>query len=508
MPRKAKPDKCQHRDLYIDCSPEARESGFERRNPQQRLAAATSSGRVTSRSQYATDEAVFNDPQTFPGPLVLPGEALAIDPEDSPQSFKSWHQTVNHYGIRVSEGRNTLYVIPPPEVTDEVKNLMAGWVDPVVPRGEKTPGVPKDLDSPGVDDLCDYLGAFYHAMEIRKFEPGFRFISWDSDAKSNPEKSEQRIGLATPGPAPEVVGVKYRPSIDGIAKGQLNLNDILDAMIPRVPPDAHAIVMMVDQDLYEDEDDDFCCGRAYGGSRVCVVATFRYHPCLDRYAGISLEHSWPASHCRSYADELCDVSQPPAKKAKGTGSPIVRRDNSTPMGAAVEAANGKMVPRTKMDCYGLWFGRAARTISHEIGHCVTLDHCVYFACVMQGTAGMAEDMRQAPYCCPVCIEKLSNNLCVLQGHGGPSIDTQRAWIRGQHRAMLEFCRNWSHVGMFAGLAAWLEKRLDAMGGLECDGETVSLDEQADNTTAATAEPQRLTKGTASSKLFAQWLGEE
>lgn len=510
MPRKART--CTHRDIYIDCSPEARECGFERPPAGKRLAAATSSGRVAASSQhYATPETLFSDGEVFPGPLVLPDELLAIEPKHHSQSFKSWHQSANYYGMRVTKRRNAIYVIPPPEVTDEVKDLMAGWLDPVVPRGESVRGMPKDLEQPTVDDLCDYLGAFYHGMEIRKLEPGFRWVAWDgNNSKSESNEPERpRIGLATPAPTSEVVGVQYRPSIDGIATQQVNLNDVLDAMIPLVPADAHSIVMMIHHDLYEDEDDDFCCGRAYGGSRVCLVTTFRYHPCLDRYAGINTEHSWPAAHCKSYVEALCRTSPPPAKRARGADSPpshmVIRRNPSTPLGAAIESSRGKLAPRTRADYHGLWFSRAARTISHEIGHCVTLDHCIYFACVMQGTASIVEDMHQPPYCCPVCIEKLSYNMCVL---GGPAkskstVELQRAWIRGQHRALAEVCRKWSHVGMFAGLGGWLEKRLAAV---DVDGE----DDEDEVVYMGTrpADEDGSAKGAASSKLFAQWLDDD
>lgn len=460
--------KCQHQKIYVDCAPGAQASGFERPPAPKRLAAATASGRLTANYQYATAEEDFNNGEIFPGPLALPNDAVCLEGEEPASSFKSWKQIVKSYGIGVTNDRKTIYVIPPPEVTSEVADLMSGWSNVHVPAGEESPDVPEELIPPRIDDLCDLLGEFYHGMPVKKFEGTFRWRLWN-DTKRR-QKTERRLGLETPDPKPELFGVKYRPSLDGIAKQQLHLNDILDAMLPRVPSDAHAIVMMIDYDLYEDEEDDFCCGRAYGGSRVCIVSSLRYHPRLDYYAAIELEHMWPASHCQTYVDWFCSESQPPVKRAKDAAVPVVKTNTKLALGAAVQAAKKTMIPKTVDDYNALWFSRVARTLSHEIGHCLTLGHCVYFSCMMQSTGGMAEDVRQPPYLCPICLEKLSYNLSTLVS-GSSMIDRQRLWILGQHKSMKEYCRKWTNVGMFAGFEAWLGKRIEAMeGGTEQESE--------------------------------------
>jgi len=35
--------------------------------------------------------------------------------------------------------------------------------------------------------------------------------------------------------------------------------------------------------------------------------------------------------------------------------------------------------------------RAAKTVTHELGHCLLIDHCVVYECLMNGTANLAED---------------------------------------------------------------------------------------------------------------------
>lgn len=85
---------------------------------------------------------------------------------------------------------------------------------------------------------------------------------------------------------------------------QLNLNDLLDHAISILPSDAYALLLLVQHDLYEDDDDDFCVGRAYGGSRVAVVSCARYRPELDGHAGVDVSggHCWPGSHCERFVE--------------------------------------------------------------------------------------------------------------------------------------------------------------------------------------------------------------
>lgn len=246
---------------------------------------------------------------------------------------------------------------------------------------------------------------------------------------------------------------------DGAFIAQLNLNDIIDAAISMLPSNAYAILLLVDHDMYEDEDDDFCCGRAYGGSRVAVVQTARYNPVLDVHVGLDHSHMWPFSHCKAFVDEILvpeDVVAQPATKQQ------LDRSRSGPMGAAVDAALADIDRSENFEAQALWFARLARTVSHELGHCFGIAHCVYYACNMQGSAGLKEDARQPPYLCPVCEAKVCHAMIGELHDGGEK--EKKEWVRKRCEVLSNFCEKMdeSNMGaaMWKGMGAWADKRLD------------------------------------------------
>ena len=243
---------------------------------------------------------------------------------------------------------------------------------------------------------------------------------------------------------------------------QLNLDDILDALIGTLPGDAYAIVLLVDHDIYESEDDDFCCGRAYGGSRVSVVQTARYNPALDVHEGLNRSHMWPLSHCKDFVDALCAVEDVEPRRPSAAQ---VKRSAVGPMRRAVDAAaafaSGE--PHAQ-SARALWFSRLARTVSHELGHCLGVAHCPSFACNMQGTANMKEDIRQPPYLCPMCEAKVGH--AVVKELRGGKDDAQKIWVAERCEVLRKFCAGLEPLGMdslmWRGLDGWLEERAKTM----------------------------------------------
>jgi archaemetzincin len=54
--------------------------------------------------------------------------------------------------------------------------------------------------------------------------------------------------------------------------------------------------------------------------------------------------------------------------------------------------------------------RAAKVAVHELGHVLTIKHCVFYRCVMNGSNSVAEMDAQPLHACPVCLAKLRANL--------------------------------------------------------------------------------------------------
>jgi archaemetzincin len=436
---------CTHEILQLDPSPFARLAGFDWQDARARTAAKYKDRVCPPRSgRTPHNQRSERIGQTYPGPLVLPHDDLNYDPDEQPQNMKSWFEEKarNRFG---AEGRKTLYVADVPSITQAVENIgMNVWVKP----GVENKG--NELRSPKVEEVIEYLTAFYHGIAVKEFPKNLAWTTWKSTARTNPKTKGVPKYIALQHDQ-VVTRIRARPAPDGLFPAQLNLDDILDAAIAMLPQDAYALLLLVDHDIYENEEDDFCCGRAYGGSRVAVVQSARYNPLLDPSNGIDHAHTWPTSHCKNYVDQLCAaedvVAKPPSLKQ-------CKLSKSGPLRAAISAVSTLEPPTSTTELEGLWFSRVARTASHELGHCLGMAHCVYYACNMQSTAGMEEDARQPPYLCPICLRKLGYAVCTELGAGG---ETQRAeWERERHEVLSEFCgkEGRGSVGMWKGLDAW------------------------------------------------------
>ncbi|KAF2208393.1 hypothetical protein CERZMDRAFT_87774 [Cercospora zeae-maydis SCOH1-5] len=439
---------CSHDVLTFDSSPHAQEAGFTRQSQHSRAYGAH--GTTTNKTPPLPDVR----PSTFPAPLVLPGDELSFDPKYEPQSLASWRRLKGRVAERGN--RRTIYLVPYPEHAAEVQHARE-WVTPQLQHAKRGVAQARPRSSgpcsPQATDLLEYLQAFYYPLQVKMYDgPRLEFVPWEeaSGRKQQKKNVRERIGLNI---GKEVIGIRHRPSKDGIYTEQLNLNDLLDAAIAMLPADAYALLMIVGHDLYEDEPDDFCCGRAYGGNRVAVVTSSRYNPSLDKAQEIETEHVWPASHCQAFVKACCsgEPIELPSKKPKSQST-----RKSFPPDSAMDAAVATHVEKSKgaktSTAYmnGLWFSRMCKTAAHELGHCVGMDHCVYFACLMQGTAGLSEDGAQPPYLCPVDLAKL------LEATGGVTKMKER------YEALLRFCEKWSKEaggGMWAAFGAWIRVRL-------------------------------------------------
>lgn len=445
---------CKHQILQLDPSPFAELAGYTQPSLAKRVAATTKSNRATKASTVTAKDPVA----TFPAPLVLPFDDLNFDPDYQTQDFKCWQQYRSRN--KISTPRRTIYIARVPEVTKNV-TFMSGWPNiKLHPKALAFQGM--KAPSPSINYFVEYISAFYHGLDVKELPNRLRWTSWE-------DGSEYHYSYRTAVPeyvalqhGDETTRIRTRVPPDHVFTAQLNLNDILDAAIRALPDDAYALCLLVDHDMWEDDDDDFCCGRAYGGSRVCVVQTARYNPGLDAHEGIDRSHMWPLSHCKHFVDQICltedlEPQRPTQRQTK--------ESRSGPMRKAVDAAAHMMSEAEgEKTNDALWFSRLARTVSHELEHCFAFDHCVYYACNAQGTAGMKEDVRQPPYLCPVCEAKISYAIAVEGLKGGD--EAKEVWAKERCMRLQEFCKALESQGMgtamWSGLDAWLEERMSMM----------------------------------------------
>lgn len=452
---------CQHLSLVAD-GLSAGSEGYTQPEWSRRVAAAAPSGRVPK-------DAPKQEPKThalaFPAPLALPEDELSLDPTYPPQTLRSWSVLKNRN--KLTQQRKTIYVARSPTVSDDVL-FMATWATPTLPastEAKKKAAVQAKLQTPLLEDVVDYLRAFYHGLDVKIHGSDLCFQSWDTHSSKAKKKKKTSGPLAIAlrqTTSSSCTRIRIRLSPDGLFPYQLNLNDLLDVTIEILPDDAYALLLLVDQDLFEDDEDDFCCGRAYGGSRVAVVSSARYNPVLHAVYGIDRQHMWPASHCLMYLNQLRQDPENDANVAVAnqrcalTSSirAISSGDNDlpNPIRAAVAAFQAAGTLSEPEALHGLWLFCVARTASHELGHCFGMDHCVYYACVMQGTASIAEDCRQPPYLCPVCATKRAR---AVREVSSPQEFDDRQYSRAANEELARWCEKWNHVGVWAGFEAWL-----------------------------------------------------
>ena len=465
MPPK-KPIKCDHSKLIFSPSSHASTAGYKRPTSAQRIAATTS--QVNLESKEFEDHKIEEDEKssTFPAPLVLPEDELTWDPKYPVQSLRSWVRLKARN--KVTSERRTVYFTGPPGVEPGLEYIQK-WTQP----RPKSVAKEKAVGFPKAEDVLVYLEAFYHGLSVKMLpSPNLCFTADvdDDTMKPPPPKGQgKRTSRKTADSNPQTlwlntqtdagcIGIRVRATPNGDFTHQLNLNDLLDAAIEILPDDAYALLVMVEHDIYEDEEDDFACGRAYGGSRIAVVSGARYNPILDAVQRIERDHAWPASHCEKYMQSCCEAAED-ENNAGGrmdglefTATVDLTSSNGpviSPMQAAVSAhAAIPTLIRTPSAAalYGLWLGRVCRTASHELGHCFGIDHCVYYACAMQGTASVIEDARQPPYLCPIDLAK------VLRATGADEKD--------RYKALLEFCDRFKEAQLFAAYGAWIKGRLE------------------------------------------------
>jgi archaemetzincin len=176
------------------------------------------------------------------------------------------------------------------------------------------------------------------------------------------------------------VAIKARSRINSMsAKKQWNSRDILKWLPEKLPDDGYAMLAVTMTDLFPDEKWNFVFGQASIKSRVGVFSFARYHP------------AWTG------------------KKADGDTEKLVIR-------------------------------RAAKVLTHEMGHMFGVRHCIYHECNMNGANHLEEADSTPMHLCPVCLRKLQKatscdpatrygKLALFYGVNG--LDEEKEWVENR-----------------------------------------------------------------------------
>ncbi len=111
------------------------------------------------------------------------------------------------------------------------------------------------------------------------------------------------------------------------------------------------------EDLYDGNTDAFTAGMAFGGNGAAIFSFTRYDPNFD-----------------------ARVLRSEKKKKKLVYADADRR---------------------------ILLLRSCKIMVHEIGHMFGMDHCSYYACIMNGSGHLEEDFAQPIHLCPVCLHKVT-----------------------------------------------------------------------------------------------------
>jgi archaemetzincin len=168
---------------------------------------------------------------------------------------------------------------------------------------------------------------------------------------------------------------------------QILTRDILMFLRAGFPSDAFCILAITMEDLYPDPSWNFVFGQASLKERVGVFSFARYDPAF-------------------YGDQ----------RKEGYRELLLRR--------------------------------SCNVLIHETAHMISLEHCIFFRCIMNGSNQLNESDSRPMFFCPVCLRKLQNNT------GFDVVD--------RYRSLLLF---YEKIG-FTDEVRWLSNRLTWISGAD------------------------------------------
>jgi archaemetzincin len=209
-------------------------------------------------------------------------------------------------------------------------------------------------------------------------EPGQTFEDFTLAPRNVPDRTRNKVYLQPLGEFPEdgspsldilkeyaaaffMLEVEMLPALDDALPGftnrvnhltgtrQILTADVLADLKTRLPRDGFCLLAITMKDLYPHPSWNFVFGQAAIYDRVGVFSFIRYDPAF--YGG--------------------------------------KRDG---------------------DYQRLILERSCKVLTHEIGHMLSLAHCIFFQCAMNGSNSLQESDSRPFFLCPACLHKMQSSI--------------------------------------------------------------------------------------------------
>ena len=217
-------------------------------------------------------------------------------------------------------------------------------------------------EAPNFDDLATYARLFF-CLPVEVL-PGVDLERKDNDTIYWIESAEMKSRVDKNAKRKSSRSSKCRLEFRLDSRSghlQLKCTSVLARLRQTLPDDALCLIGLTMFDLFEEDPDLFVAGLAAGNQRVGVFSFYRYNPNLT----FSTEFWYDVKHSQEIepTEKKCTILQ-----------------------------------------------RSCKLLVHEVCHLLGLDHCIWFACLMNGSGHLREDFSQPMTLCPVDLHKLQT-LC-------------------------------------------------------------------------------------------------
>lgn len=451
-----------------------------------------------------------DDPQLFPPlPTCASRSDWLASVEEEPESVheflkfigqrlpgRSKEPTYLHkYARSANPGRSTIYILPVGEIPTAESRILC------------------------LPALLDYTRLMFPGFHVRAL-PAAHIAPQRSQG---PGVVRFQWRDATPDAPPLDVALGRTRWDKHTGRRQLHVDPLLSTLgairasgsFKRAHPDCFCVMgLSLGEDLYSHASDLFVAGMAAGGSKVAVFSLARYDPRVQfsrshwyEWRFVQDDTLLPEPRRTFDPEEAEDVEGDEDVEMKSDPEPEEQEvqpeervgQRRTRRAAAVRASKrlrlapqarslmqrtargsrtGQPVKAGRLATLELhsrlpidrpqeqaWLLRSLRLLVHELGHLFGLGHCVYFACLMNGSGHLGQDFQTPMHLCPVDLAKLKLRLGrsadLLQRYRGllRFYDEQEAKLRqgaGSRGAS-------SPGGEFASASEWIRTRLRRAG---------------------------------------------